>query len=60
MIPGTDEYVQSLDKEVSAALVGQKTAKEALDSAANAWIEITAARGLETQKAAWNARVRSN
>ena len=42
MIPGTDEYVQSLDKEVSAALVGQKTAKEALDSAANAWIEITA------------------
>lgn len=53
-IPGTDEYIQALDKEISAALTGQKSAKQALDDAAASWNAITERHNFETQKAAWN------
>ncbi len=53
-ISGTDEYIQALDKEISAALTGQKEAKQALDDAAKEWNNITERYGLEEQKEAWN------
>ncbi len=53
-IPGADEYIQTLDQEISAALTGQKDAKEALDDAAEQWNAITERYGFEEQKKAWN------
>lgn len=55
-IPGTDEYVQALDKEISAAITGQKAPEKALDDAAAEWNAITDRRGREAQKAAWNTQ----
>jgi len=58
-IPGTDEYIQALDKEISAALIGQKTAEQALNDAAQEWNAITERRGFDTQKEAWNEQYKA-
>jgi len=52
-IPGSAEYLTALDREIGAALAGEKSAKEALDAAAAAWEAITDKLGREAQAAAW-------
>ncbi len=51
-IPGSREYLAALDVAVRAALDGT-AAEDALAAAADAWREITAARGLEAQQQAY-------
>ena len=53
-VPGTYEYWSAADREISEAIAGNKTAKEALDAAAAEWNNITQRFGLEQQKKAWN------
>lgn len=55
-IPGTDEYIQALDKEISAAITGTKDPNKALDDAAKEWNAITDRRDREAQKAAWKSQ----
>jgi len=40
-IPGTSRYFEALDAQLSVALTGEKTAKQALDDAAKEWEAIT-------------------
>ena len=40
-IEGAPEYWDIMDKNLSAAMAGQKTAQQALDDTAAAWEEIT-------------------
>ena len=56
-IPGRAEYLTALDEAVAAAVRGQKSAKEALEQAANQWREITNRLGLDKQKAAYRHSV---
>ena len=46
-IEGTPEYWDIMDKNLSAAMSGEKTAKEALDDTAKVWEEITDRLGRE-------------
>ncbi len=52
-IPGSNQYLNALDEQISAAIAGEKTAQEAMDAAAARWEEITDRLGREEQKAAW-------
>lgn len=52
-IPGRDEYLSALDAAVERALSGKQSPADALHEAADRWREITARRGLETQRAAY-------
>jgi multiple sugar transport system substrate-binding protein len=56
-IRGTAEYWSRLDTELAAALGGRKTAKEALDSTAAAWDEITDRLGREQQRDAYQQAI---
>ena len=48
-IPGTFEYWDILDKNLSATMAGDMTAQEALDSTAATWEEITNRLGRDEQ-----------
>ncbi|MDX6748653.1 extracellular solute-binding protein [Geminicoccaceae bacterium 1502E] len=48
-IPGTFEYWDILDKNLSAAMSGAKTAKEALDDTATSWEQVTERIGRDKQ-----------
>jgi len=52
-IPGQDEYVKALDAEISAVMIGEKSAQAALDAAAKEWEAITDRLGREEQKKWW-------
>jgi len=53
ILVGGIEYMDLLDKEVQAALRGLKTAKKALDDAADRWEEVTERYGREEQIEQW-------
>jgi multiple sugar transport system substrate-binding protein len=55
ILPGYTEYTQALEIEISEFLTGNKEAKDALDSAASQWEDITDGFGRDTQKAIWQA-----
>lgn len=55
-IPGSDAYVKAADAEISAAIAGKKSPREALNDAVNAWNEITNRFGIEQQKEYWKAQ----
>jgi multiple sugar transport system substrate-binding protein len=48
-IPGTFEYWDIMDKNLSSAMSGQLTAQRALDATADAWKQITARLGQDEQ-----------
>jgi len=48
-IPGTFEYWDILDKNLSATMAGEFTAQEALDATATAWDQVTDRLGREEQ-----------
>jgi predicted lipid-binding transport protein (Tim44 family) len=58
-IPGAPRYLDILDLYVSQALAGSLPAKAALDAAANEWSNITQAEDADSQKAAYEAWVKS-
>ncbi|PHR98725.1 MAG: hypothetical protein COA78_25775 [Blastopirellula sp.] len=53
-IPAQQEYMQSLETSVEQMLKGEKTAKDALQSASDQWNEITERIGKDEQKQAYN------
>jgi multiple sugar transport system substrate-binding protein len=53
VLPGYGEYTQALEIEISNVLTGGKSAKDALDTAAKKWDEITDAFGRENQLLVW-------
>ena len=55
ILPGYTEYTQALEIEISEFLTGSKEAKDALDSAAEQWEQITDGFGREQQLAIWQA-----
>jgi len=54
-IPAIFDYYIAAEEEVALAVAGEKTAQEALDSAAARWDEITDRNGRETQIALYQA-----
>ncbi|NOZ32099.1 MAG: extracellular solute-binding protein [Alphaproteobacteria bacterium] len=58
-MPGTGEYMDSLQGELHAFINGSGTAQEALDRAADRWQSITDRFGRDTQIEAW-AKVRAS
>ncbi|HHY74979.1 MAG TPA: sugar ABC transporter substrate-binding protein [Bacillus bacterium] len=50
IIPGSWDYMQSLDHNMGLALIGKLTPAEALDKTAEEWEMITNKYGIETQK----------
>ena len=56
-IPGTFEYWDILDKNLSAAMSGDKTAKEALDDTAASWEAITDRLGRDVQRDYYQAAI---
>jgi multiple sugar transport system substrate-binding protein len=56
-IPGTFEYWDILDKNLSAAMSGSKNAKQALDDTAQAWEGVTDRIGRDKQKADYAAAI---
>ena len=54
-IPAIFDYYVAAEDEVALAVAGEKTAQEALDSAAARWDEITDRNGRETQIALYQA-----
>jgi multiple sugar transport system substrate-binding protein len=52
-IPGSNEYLTALDRQIDAALAGQKSPKEALDAAAEEWDAISDKLGRDAQTTAW-------
>lgn len=50
IIPGSWDYMQSLDRNVGLALIGRMTPEEALQKTADEWRMITNKYGVETQK----------
>ncbi|WP_458413070.1 ABC transporter substrate-binding protein [Schinkia sp. CFF1] len=50
MIPGSWDYMQSIDRNIQLALIGKLTAEEALDQTAAEWNEITEKYGRDSQK----------
>jgi multiple sugar transport system substrate-binding protein len=53
VLPGYTEYSQALEIELSNALTGGKSAKDALDAAAQQWDKITDQFGREQQLEIW-------
>jgi multiple sugar transport system substrate-binding protein len=58
-IPGSNQYLNALDEQISAAIAGQVTAQEAMDAAAARWVEITDELGRDGQLAAWRYQATS-
>ncbi|MBX6322970.1 MAG: extracellular solute-binding protein [Rhodospirillaceae bacterium] len=56
-IPGTFEYWDILDKNLSAAMAGQMSAKEALDATAASWEQVTDRIGRDSQLKAYQAAI---
>lgn len=56
-IPGTFEYWDILDKNLSAAMAGAKTAQEALDDTATAWEQVTDRIGRDSQLQDYQAAI---
>jgi len=56
-IPGTFEYWDILDKNLSAAMSGQMSAKEALDATAESWDPITDRLGRDAQLKLYQAAI---
>jgi multiple sugar transport system substrate-binding protein len=56
-IPGSFEYWDILDKNLSAAMSGEKNAKQALDDTATAWEGVTDRIGRDKQKADYQAAI---
>ncbi len=54
IIPGYGEYTQALEIEISNFMTDSKSAKEALDNAAEKWNEITEGFGKDAQLAIWS------
>jgi multiple sugar transport system substrate-binding protein len=54
-IPAIFDYYIAAEDEVALAVAGEKTAQEALESAAARWNEITDRNGRETQIALYQA-----
>jgi ABC-type glycerol-3-phosphate transport system substrate-binding protein len=52
-IPGHEEYLAALDRAVRQAVRGDAAPQSALDQTAEEWRRITAKRGLEAQRAAY-------
>jgi len=52
-VPGAWEYIDAADYEISQALAGVKTPKEALDAAAKKWNDISEDLGREKQRILW-------
>jgi multiple sugar transport system substrate-binding protein len=50
IIPGSWDYMQSLDRNMGLALIGTLTPKEALQQTATEWEKITEQNGRESQK----------
>jgi multiple sugar transport system substrate-binding protein len=58
-LPGTEEYTDSLGRNIIAYLAGQiSSAKEALDKTAKEWNQITDKLGRDKQIKAWEAQVK--
>jgi multiple sugar transport system substrate-binding protein len=57
LIPGAAEYNDVIDYELTQALAGTKTPKQALDDAAAEWDKITDRLGRESQKKYWHAEL---
>jgi hypothetical protein len=58
-MPGTGEYMDSLQGELHAFINGTGSAKDALDKAADRWQAVTDRYGRDKQKEAW-AKVRAS
>jgi multiple sugar transport system substrate-binding protein len=58
-MPGTGEYMDSLQGELHAFINGTGSAKDALDKAADRWQSVTDRYGRDKQKEAW-AKVRAS
>ncbi len=56
-IPGEEKYLAALDAAVHQAVRGEKSAADALSTAAGEWSQITAELGLDAQRAAYRASV---
>ena len=56
-IPGTFEYWDILDKNLSAAMSGEKTAQRALDDTATAWEPVTDRIGRDSQLKDYQAAI---
>ncbi len=56
-IPGTFEYWDILDKNLSAAMSGEKTAQQALDDTAAAWEPVTDRIGRDSQLKDYQAAI---
>jgi multiple sugar transport system substrate-binding protein len=56
-IPGSFEYWDILDKNLSAAMSGGKSAQQALDDTAAAWEQVTDRIGRDKQKADYDAAI---
>ena len=56
-IPGSFEYWDILDKNLSAAMSGSKSAKQALDDTATAWEQVTDRIGRDKQLADYQAAI---
>jgi hypothetical protein len=52
-LPGIDQYMDALDSEVTAALDGKLSPREALENAARAWERFTEEHGREKQREAY-------
>ncbi len=59
-IPGTFEYWDILDKNLSASMAGQMTAQEALDATAASWEQITDRIGRDSQLKDYQAAIEYN
>jgi multiple sugar transport system substrate-binding protein len=57
VIPAANEYQRKLSFEITEALAKRKTAKDALNAAAQEWDKITERRGVDKQKAQWVERL---
>jgi multiple sugar transport system substrate-binding protein len=56
-IPGTFEYWDILDKNLSSAMSGEKSAKQALDDTAASWEQITDRIGRDSQLQDYQAAI---
>jgi multiple sugar transport system substrate-binding protein len=56
-IPGSNEYMDVLDLNISKALAGELESKAALDIVAEEWNKISESLGFDTQKAIWQAQI---
>lgn len=56
-IPGTFEYWDILDKNLSSAMSGEKSAQQALDDTASSWEAVTDRLGRDSQKDYYQAAI---